>query len=99
MKKTEVYSWKIAFDVKRSLEEAARAERISLAQLLERIVLDWLAQRPNANKQEDVIQRRLHQEAAKSFGTIQGSDPHRSQEVSLRIKSKLRKRLASQRTD
>lgn len=40
MRKTEVYSWHIAFELKRTLEEAAKAENVSLAQLLEDVVMD-----------------------------------------------------------
>jgi hypothetical protein len=29
MKKTEVYSWRVAFDLKQALEEAAKAEKVS----------------------------------------------------------------------
>ena len=97
MRKTELYSWKIAFDLKRSLEEAARAEQISFAQLLERIVTDWLAERSNPDSKDEETQQ-LHLSAAQAFGSIQGGDPNRSQEVGQRVKSKLRKRLESQRT-
>ena len=97
MKKTEVYSWRVAFDLKRSLEEAAKAEKISLAQLLERIVLDWLARRSKPDGTEEAIQRQ-HRSAAQVFGTVHGGDPDRSQEVSQRMKFKLRERFASQRT-
>ncbi|MEL6552803.1 MAG: hypothetical protein AAFQ63_04980 [Cyanobacteria bacterium J06621_11] len=90
MKKTEVYSWRVAFELKRSLEEAAKAEKISLAQLLERIVLDWLAKRSKSDSDEEEIQRQLHQAAAQSFGVIKGGDPNLSQEVSQRMKAKLR---------
>lgn len=98
MKKTEVYRWTVAFDLKRSLEEAAKAEKISLAQLLERIVLDWLAQRSKPDDREKEVQRALHQAASQAFGTVHGGDPTRAQEVRQRMKSKLRDRLASQRT-
>lgn len=98
MKKTEVYSWRVAFDLKQTLEETAKTENVSLAQLLERIVLDWLARRPQPSAEEEKIQKRLHQSASQTFGTIRGGDPNRSQEVSQRMKSKLRERLASQRT-
>ena len=90
MRKTEVYSWRVAFDLKRSLEEAAKAEKVSLAQLLERIVLDWLAKSSNPDETEAQVQRQLHQSAAQAFGSIHGGDPNRSQEVSQRMKSKLR---------
>ena len=96
MKEPEVYSWRLAFELKRSLEEAAKTERISLPQLLEHIILDWLAQRKQTDDSEEA-QQQLHQLAAQSFGTIRGGDPSRSQEVSQRMKSKLRKRPANQR--
>jgi DNA polymerase III delta subunit len=99
MKKTEVYSWRVAFDLKQTLEEAAKAEKVSLAQLLERIVSDWLNRRPQADDPEEAVQQKLHQSASQAFGTIRGGDPNRSQEVSGRMKSKLRERLASQRPD
>lgn len=98
MRKTEVYSWRVAFDLKRSLEEAAKAEKISLAQLLERIVLDWLAHRSQPDDREEALQKQLHQSAAQAFGTIHSGDPHRSKEVSQRMKSKLKERRESQGT-
>ncbi|MEL6469494.1 MAG: hypothetical protein AAFQ74_07180 [Cyanobacteria bacterium J06623_4] len=97
MRKTEVYSWRVAFDLKRSLEEVAKAEKISLAQLLERIVSDWLAQRSHPDDSEEAVQQQLHQLAAQAFGLIHGGDPNRSQEVKQRVKSKLRERLTSER--
>ena len=98
MRKTEVYSWRVAFDLKQSLEEAAKAEEISLAQLLERIVLDWLAHRSQPSDREEVLQQQLQQSAAQAFGTIHSGDPYRSEEVSQRIKSKLKERRESQGT-
>ena len=70
-------------------------EKISLAQLLERIVLDWLARKKQPNYGEE--EQQLHQSAAQAFGTVHGGDPNRAQEVSQRMKHKLRKRLANQR--
>ncbi|MEL7354556.1 MAG: hypothetical protein AAFN38_24315 [Cyanobacteria bacterium J06560_5] len=95
MKETQIYRWQIAFDLKRALEEAAKAEQISLAQLLERIVLDWLDRRSTPDKKEAEIQQALHQSAAQSFGTIHGGEPTRAQEASQRIKSKLREHSAN----
>ncbi|PZO58725.1 MAG: hypothetical protein DCF15_04380 [Phormidesmis priestleyi] len=101
MKKTEVYSWRVAFELKQALEETAKAEKVSLAQLLERIVLDWLAHRPQLDEKEGSkekdIQRQLHQSATQAFGKIHGGDPNRSQQVSQRVKSKLRESFESQR--
>ena len=90
MEKTEVYSWKVALELKRSLEEAAKAEKISLAQLLERIVLGWLDRRLELDVKGKEIQQALHQSASQAFGKIHGGEPNRAQEVSQRMKSKLR---------
>ena len=68
MRKTEVYSRRVALDLKRSLEEAAKAEQISLAQFLERIVLDWLARRARPDAEEEEIQRRRYESAEQAFG-------------------------------
>ncbi|MEL7054671.1 MAG: hypothetical protein AAGM45_23215, partial [Cyanobacteria bacterium J06588_5] len=92
MKKTEVYSWRVAVELKRSLEEAARAEKLSLAQLLERIVLAWLARRAEPDETEADIQQQLHQLAAQSFGSVQSGNPSLSREVSQRMKSKMSRR-------
>jgi hypothetical protein len=99
MNKTEVYNWQIAFDLKQALEEEAKAEKVSLAQLLERIVSDWLAHRPQADDPEEAVQQKLHHSVSRAFGAIRGGDSNRSQEVIHRMKSKLRERLAGQRTD
>lgn len=98
MRKTEVFNWQLAFELKRSLEAAAESEQISLAQLLEQIVSDWLARRSQPDSDDEETQRQLHKAAAQSFGTLHGNDPNRSQEVSKRIKSKLRERFEDQRT-
>ncbi|MEO1388302.1 MAG: DUF4325 domain-containing protein [Cyanobacteria bacterium J06634_6] len=92
MKKTEVYSWRVAVELKRSLEEAARAEKLSLAQLLERIGLAWLARRAEPDETEADIQQQLHQLAAQSFGSVQSGNPSLSREVSQRMKSKMSRR-------
>ncbi len=42
MKKSEVYSWRVGPDLKRALEDAARAERTSVAELLNRMAKAWL---------------------------------------------------------
>jgi hypothetical protein len=99
MKKTEVYSWRVAFDLKQTLEEAAKAEKVSLAQLLERMVLDWLARRHLSDDSEEKVQKTLHQSASQAFGTIRGGDPNRSQEVRQQVRTRLSKRIESQRTN
>ena len=98
MNKTEVYSWRVDPGLKSDLEQAARAQQTSVAQLLDRIVSDWLAAEPDSETDEKV-QRRLHQAAANTFGAIRGGDPHRSAQVRERVRSRLKKRRAAQRPD
>ena len=45
MPKTVIYSWRLDPDLRQGLNEAARAERTSVARLLDRIVREWLAKR------------------------------------------------------
>jgi hypothetical protein len=42
IRKSEVYSWRLAPDLKAELEQRAREEGIGLAALLERISREWL---------------------------------------------------------
>ncbi len=94
MKKTEVYSWRIRPDLKNALEEAARAERMSLARLLDQIATQWLEQKSGSGG-EEAIQQRLHRAAVKTFGSIHGGDPHRAEQARQRIRARLKKRHAS----
>jgi hypothetical protein len=45
MPKTVIYSWRLDPNLRRRLEEAARAARTSVARLLDRIAREWLAKR------------------------------------------------------
>ncbi len=98
MSKSEVYSWRLSATLKSALEQAARAEKISVAQLLERVVQEWLQQEFSAGE-DDEVQRRLHEAAAKTIGTIRGGDPHRAEQARERIHAKLREQHASARPD
>ena len=69
MSKSEVYSWRLSPALKSALEQAARAEQISLARLLERITQEWLEKEYPADEDEE-LQRRLHEAAAKTIGTL-----------------------------
>lgn len=98
MKKTEVYSWRISPDLKSALRDAARHEGTSVARLLERIVTTCL-QHTATDGDEEAIQRRLHNAAEKTIGTIHGGDPQRAVQAAERIRAKLRRRHASSRLD
>jgi hypothetical protein len=90
MKRSEVYSWRVATEVKAALEQEARREGQSVGGLLERITTEWLDTRRRA-ADSDGEQARLHAVAAKSFGTIAGGNPGRSST----IRTTIRRRLAA----
>ena len=89
MNKSEVYSWRVSPEVKNGLEAAARAHKTSVAQLLNQIVSQWL-DREEAG--DDEIQNLLRKAAMKTFGTIRGGDPLRSQQVRQRVRARLQQR-------
>jgi hypothetical protein len=92
MKRSEVYSWRVAPEVKDALEYEARRRGESVGGLLERIAMEWLTARRRASDGDDE-QSRLHAVAAKTFGTIAGGDPDRS----TAVRAVIRRRLASRR--
>jgi hypothetical protein len=94
MIKSEVYSWRLSPATKSSLEEVARREQATMAALLERIVTDWLSSHHSERSQEESEQRRVREAAARTFGTIRGSNPSRSEQVRRTVRTKLAKRHA-----
>ena len=58
MSKSEVYSWRVTPALKAELEAAARAERLPLSGLLDRIAQDWLNGRVNADQKAGQRRRR-----------------------------------------
>ncbi len=94
MNKSEVYSWRVGPELKAKLEEAARDEHTSLAQLLEKIAREWLA-RDRREGDDGEEQQRLHQEAARYIGKMHGRDPLRAQEASKRVREKLKKQYGT----
>ncbi|MCY4120046.1 MAG: hypothetical protein OXG72_03900, partial [Acidobacteria bacterium] len=93
MSKDHVYSWRLRGDLKEALGEAARDEKVSVADLLERIASDWLARR-SSMEDEGEIQRRLHGAAAPCVGSVNGGDPNRAQEARERVRSTLARKHA-----
>ena len=92
--KSEVYSWRLSLAMKSALEEAARQEHAPVSTLLERIVTDWLAAHYLRGNQEEAEQQQLHAAAARTFGTIQGANPSRSEQVRQVVRARLTKRHA-----
>ncbi len=93
MSKDHVYSWRLRGNLKEALGEAAREERVSVADLLDRIASDWLTRRFSTGD-EAGTQRRLHDAAAPHVGSIRGGDPDRAQEARERVRSRLARKHA-----
>ena len=91
--KTKVYSWRISEELKSRLERHARLHRVPISTLLETAVGGWLAEVESEADGEDV-QRRLHQEAAKYIGVLDGGDPHRAENARNLVRQRLRSRRA-----
>lgn len=96
--KTEVYSWRIDPDLKRALEDAARARGETMAGLLDGLAKEWLSQADGADDRAD-LQRSVRERAAPYLGAVRGGDPLRAQEASKRLKQKLREQHARHRAD
>lgn len=82
MSKSEVYSWRVSPELKERLEDAARAEEMSMAGLLEQIALEWLEDHAQVDEEE---QRRLHEAARVCIGKLEGGDPLLAQQASQRF--------------
>ena len=96
MNKTEVYSWRVDPNLKSALEQVARAEKTSVAQLLDSIVRDWLQESSSLNG-EDEQQQRLHSAAQECFGTLSSGDPDLATLAKERVRQKIRERHARTR--
>jgi len=86
--KTDVYSWRVTPAKKMALENRARREGASLAQLLDRITQEWMEARKNEIDPDEQI--RLHEAVHKTLGVISGKNPKRAGQA----KAAIRKRLA-----
>lgn len=73
--KTEVYSWRVSADRKAELEEEARREGTSLAQLLDQITTGWLTHRRNGRNGDKAEQAAIMRRVMATVGTIRSGDP------------------------
>jgi hypothetical protein len=81
--KTEVYSWRLAAEKRLSLRKKPGAKAsLSLSSLLERVTDDWLAERRNANFDDEANQSAIRKRAMAAIGSIRGGDPTRSARAS-----------------
>jgi len=94
MNKTEVYTWRLSPVTKAALEEAARRQNRSVADLLEEIVADKLGQTIAEAETEAERQRELHARAARFAGQLFGADPGRAERAASRVRDRLTNRRA-----
>jgi len=94
MTKTEIYTWRLSPATKAALEEAARQQNRSIADLLEEIVAANLGRTGDGSDTEAQQQRRLHARAAQFAGRLSGSDPTRAEGAGQLVRNRLRKRTA-----
>ena len=87
--KTEVYSWRLSSHLKAELEEAARAEKKSVSELLEQIAEAWLERSRTTDDSEDERQKQLHESAMKFVGSIRGDTPGRAENARSLVRARL----------
>lgn len=89
MQKSEVYSWRLSPRLKSALEDAAREERKSLAELLEQISEDWLRRSRALDGDQEEKQRRLREAALEFVGKIHGDRPDRAESARSEVRSRI----------
>lgn len=87
--KTDVYSWRVDRELKRSLQDEARRRGESVSALLERVVRDWFRR---AAEDDEAEQERLRAAASACFGSVRGGDPTRAERSSSTVREGLRAR-------
>ena len=92
MIKSEVYSWRMSPELKTAIEDEARREGESLADLLERVVREWLNQRRQSSLADEREQERIRAAAMKAIGSIAGTDTTRSRRVRELVRARLEKK-------
>jgi hypothetical protein len=92
--KSDVYSWRVSRARKTALEDAARSEGASVAELLDRATEEWLRRRNRRAGDDEREQERLRNAAMRFVGTVRGGDPDRSRDVRMRVRAKLASRRA-----
>jgi hypothetical protein len=97
--KSEGHSWRLSRDLKCELEAAARRARVSVSQLLERIVREWLKTRAAAAEDDEAEQERLRAVAMRYIGTLRSGAPDLSEKVRERVREGLLRAHARARSD
>jgi hypothetical protein len=93
MAKTEVYSWRLSPEVKRSLEDEARRRSVTLAEMLDQIAQEFLSRRTHADDAQD----RIRAVARRWIGSISGGGARRSEQVRELVRERLRVKHGNRR--
>jgi hypothetical protein len=91
MARNEILSWRVEPKIKRQLQAEARHRKVTPSGLLHEVLEQWLA----AKRRDDKEQARLHALVTKFSGSIASGDPNSSENLSEKVRTALRKRLAS----
>jgi hypothetical protein len=90
--KTVVYSWRVAPGLKSQLEDAARQEGRSMAELLDTIVTAHLSAAGRARADEADYQSALHRRVAALAGCVQSGKPDRGAAAGALVRQRLHDR-------
>lgn len=93
MAKSEVYSWRLSPEVKRSLEDEARRRSVTLAEMLDQIAHEFLARRTRPDDAQD----RVRAAARRWIGSISGGGARRSERVRELVRDQLKAKLRDRR--
>ena len=95
MKRSEVYSWRVATDLKAALADAAREERTSVGELLGRMARLWLRDRAAGASESEAGQRRIRASAERFIGSLARGNPRRAEGARRALRERLARRRAS----
>jgi post-segregation antitoxin (ccd killing protein) len=89
--KSQVYSWRVAEEVKADLEREARIRGISVSEILDTAVRDWLKKSGGQNNEEEA-QQKIRAAAAPYVGALSGGNRGHAANVRKVIRERLRRR-------
>jgi hypothetical protein len=92
--KSQVYSWRLSPRLKADLEDAARVDGKSLAELLDQIAQEWLARSEPQGADDRQIQQRLRERAMKVVGSFDGKNPDRAAHAAREVRRRIARRNA-----
>jgi nucleotidyltransferase/DNA polymerase involved in DNA repair len=95
MARSEVYSWRVAAELKAALEDAAREEKTSVGELLGRMARQWLRDRASGAGESESVQQRIRASSERFVGSLAGGNPRRAESARREIRERLAKRRAS----